>query len=201
MSSAGTKQEIEIKLRLESAEQGRRLLRQAGFRVVRRRVREDNSVFDRADLSLRAQGLLLRLRRAGRRWTLTLKGPSERSEYKSRLEHETAVSDPKSMEAILNGLGFRRVFLYEKFRTEYAGPYSGGVAMLDETLIGVFLELEGTPTWIEQAARRLGFEKSSYITISYGELYEDYRRRHKSVSPDMAYFSPHRRRSIPHNRE
>jgi adenylate cyclase, class 2 len=194
MSSAGTKREIEIKLRLESVEQGRRLLRQAGFRLVRRRVREDNFVFDRADLSLRAQGLLLRLRRAGNSSTLTLKGPSARGRYKSRLEHETAVSDPDAMETILNGLGFRRVFRYEKYRAEYAGPRPGGVAMLDETVIGVFLELEGIPTWIEQAARRLGFEKSSYITISYGELYEDYRRRHKSISPDMAHFSPHRRR-------
>ena len=173
MSSAGTKQEIEIKLRLESVEQGRRLLRQAGFRIVRRRVQEINFVFDWADLSLRAQGLLLRLRRAGRRSTLTLKGPSQRGQYKSRLEHETVVSDPDAMETILNGLGFRRVFRYEKYRTEYAGPRPGGVAMLDETVIGVFLELEGTPTWIEQAARRLGFEESSYITKSYGELYED----------------------------
>jgi adenylate cyclase class 2 len=197
MSSAGTKQEIEIKLLLESAEQGRRLLRQAGFRVVRRRVQENNFVFDRVDLSLRAQGLLLRLRRAGRRSTLTLKGPGERSQYKSRLEHEAAVSDPDAMEAILNGLGFRRVFRYEKHRTEYAGPRPGGVAMLDETVIGVFLELEGLPAWIEQAAHRLGFEKSSYITKSYGELYEHYRKRHQSESPDMVYSSPHRRRPIP----
>jgi len=33
---------------------------------------------------------------------------------------------------------------------------------------GVFLELDGSPAWIDRTARRLGFSESQYITRSYG---------------------------------
>jgi adenylate cyclase class 2 len=40
-----------------------------------------------------------------------------------------------------------------------------------ETPIGVYLELEGAPRWIDATARRLGFKRADYITDSYGRLY------------------------------
>jgi adenylate cyclase class 2 len=43
--------------------------------------------------------------------------------------------------------------------------------MLDETPIGLYLELEGSPRWIDRTALRLGFRKADYITASYGRLY------------------------------
>ena len=49
------------------------------------------------------------------------------------------------MTEIAERLGYRRVFRYEKYRTEFHQPRRAGVAMLDETPVGVFLELEGTP--------------------------------------------------------
>jgi adenylate cyclase class 2 len=45
------------------------------------------------------------------------------------------------------------------------------MATLDETPIGVYMELEGSPRWIDRAARRLGFSERDYITASYGRLY------------------------------
>ena len=60
------------------------------------------------------------------------------------------------------------MFRYEKYRTEFRQPRRAGVAMLDETPVGVYLELEGTPHWIDRTARRLGFQESDYITASYG---------------------------------
>jgi adenylate cyclase, class 2 len=170
MSGRGAKLEVEIKLKLDSAAQGRRLLRRAGFRLLRRRIHEYNLVFDTPYGSLRARGVLLRLRRAGRLATLTFKGPAAKGKYKSRQELETAVHDCMALEGILNSLGFGVLFRYEKYRTEFkgAGP---GIACLDETPIGVYLELEGAPVWIRRAARSLGFQESSYITDTYGSLY------------------------------
>jgi adenylate cyclase class 2 len=189
MFDTRAKREVEIKLRLKSAEQGRRLLRRAGFRVVRRRVHEDNTVLDTPKGSLRKQGLLLRLRKAGRSATLTLKGPAAGGKYKSRHELETVLSDVAVCGSIFDSLGFKRVFRYEKYRTEYQGADRRGVVALDETPVGVFLELEGDPGWIDQTANLLGFLESDYITITYGGLYGAYCRQRGSHPGDMVFGS------------
>jgi adenylate cyclase class 2 len=167
----GSKREVEIKLSLPSAAHGRRLLRQAGFRVIRRRVYENNLVFDTPQGQLRSGSLLLRLRVAGSVATLTFKGSPFKGRHKSRFESETRVSDPAACREILHRLGFRQVYRYEKFRTEYQGLDDHGVVALDETPIGVFLELEGSPSWIDSTARLLGFGIKSYISESYIALY------------------------------
>jgi adenylate cyclase, class 2 len=177
MSRAGSNREVEIKLSLSSAAQGRRSLRQAGFRVTRRRVYEDNLVFDTPRGQLRSGGLLLRLRVAGSVATLTFKGPASQGRYKSRIETETPITDPAACREILHRLGFRQVYRYEKFRTEYVGPDAGGVVALDETPVGVFLELEGPPAWIDATARLLGFGKESYISETYRDIHLSVRHR------------------------
>ncbi len=191
MPGHGAKRETEIKLRLESAEQGRRLLRQAGFRVARRRVFETNAVFDTAGGDLLKADLLLRLRTAGSRATLTFKGPGRPGRYKSRQEIEVDVSDPLVCSQILRRLGFAKVFRYEKYRTEYYWGGAGGVATLDETPIGVFLELEGAPAWIDHMARTLGFSASDYILMSYGGLYLNICRLRRLPRAQMVFARGH----------
>lgn len=173
----GSKREVEIKLSLPSAAHGRRLLRQAGFRVSRRRVYEDNRVFDTPQGQLRSGSLLLRLRVAGSVATLTFKGPPSKGKYKSRLESETPVSDPAACREILHRLGFRQVYRYEKYRTEYLGLDDQGMVALDETPVGVFLELEGPPSWIDSTARLFGFGITSYILDTYRDIHLACRRR------------------------
>jgi len=179
--------ETEVKLRLESAGQGRRLLRQHGFRVVRPRVHEDNIVFDSPGLGLRQRGLLLRLRRAGSRAFLTFKGPAAPAKHKTRSEIETVVNDAGALEAILLGCGLHRAWHYEKYRTEFRGPDLAGLATLDETPIGVFLELEGPPAWIDRTAESLGFDEDRYITMTYGTLYEAYAQPRGLDSREMIF--------------
>jgi adenylate cyclase, class 2 len=173
----GSKREVEIKLSLPSAAHGRRLLRQAGFRVSRRRVYEDNRVFDKPQGQLRSGSQLLRLRVAGSAATLTFKGPPSKGRHKSRFESETPVSDPAACREILHRLGFRQVYRYEKYRTEYRRLDEQGVVALDETPIGVFLELEGSPAWIDSTARLLGFGVNSYIVMTYSDLHRASRHR------------------------
>jgi adenylate cyclase, class 2 len=190
MSSPGAKREVEVKLLLASAGQGRGMLRRAGFRVRRRRLFERNMVFDTPEGNLRRRGLLLRLRHVGRRALLTFKGLAAKGKYKSRPELETVVPDSATLEAILGSLGFLPVFLYEKYRTEYGGADDRGVVMLDETPIGVYLELEGPPGWIDRTAKLLGFAERHYITDTYGDLYRSFCRR-KAIRPRDMVFAAH----------
>jgi len=163
--------ETEIKLAVPDAASALRLLRSAGFRVSRRRVFEGNTMFDTPDRSLRSAGLLLRVRQAGRYATVTYKGQANAGKHKSREELEFGISDAGAAAQVLGRLGFEPAFRYEKYRTEFRLPHSRGQATLDETPVGVYVELEGTPRWIDRTARALGFSESDYITASYGRLY------------------------------
>jgi len=187
MARASTDREIEIKLRLTSVAAGKRLLRRLGFSIVRRRAFEINVILDTADGALRRGRQLLRLRQSGHRHTLTFKGPPAAGRHKSREELESEFSDAVSMRRILEKLGYGPVFRYEKYRTEYAGPQTAGAAMLDETPIGAFLELEGRPRWIDRTARALGFSASDYITASYGKLYLEHSQA-RGIKPGNMVF-------------
>jgi adenylate cyclase, class 2 len=165
--------EVEIKLRLGSAAEGRRRLREAGFRVQKRRVLEQNVVFDTPGQALRRRGVVLRLRTSGTHSLVTFKGPAEGGKHKIRQEIEFKLErggGPRLVQ-ILEALGYRPAFLYEKYRTEYILATGAGRAMLDETPVGVFLELEGPPRWIDRMARRLGFRDADYITATYAGLH------------------------------
>lgn len=164
--------EIEIKLPIPDAAAGERLLLGAGFHVARPRTFEDNTVFDTPDGRLRTAAVLLRVRQAGGRATLTYKGPPTPARHKDREELETALADPAALAAILHRLGYLPAFRYQKYRTEFSDGH--GAATLDETPIGCYLELEGDPEWIDHAARRLGFAERDYITASYLRLYLDH---------------------------
>jgi adenylate cyclase, class 2 len=136
---------------------------------------------------LRRSGRLLRVREAGRLGILTYKGPAAIGKYKDREELEVEVSDPTRMSEILARLDCVATFRYEKFRTEYRRSGEAGSAMLDETPIGVYLELEGAPGWIDRNAHRLGFAESDYSTASCYGLYADYCRRHGLRVANMTY--------------
>lgn len=179
--------ETEIKLAVPDAAAGRRLFRSAGFRVFKRRVLEINDVFDTPGLKLRRGALLVRVRRAGNVATLTYKGRPVAGKHKSREELELQISDAPMMSTILGRLGYQPVFRYEKYRTEYCQPGARGVATVDETPIGTFLELEGAPSWIDRTARHLGFAETDYITDSYGRLYLDWCSRQGLKPSNMVF--------------
>jgi adenylate cyclase class 2 len=183
-------QENEIKLAVADAAAVRGLLRRVGFRLARRRVFEANTVFDTPGLTLRRGSRLLRLRQAGRVITLTFKGRPLPGPHKNREELETTLSDAARFAAILARLGFHPVFRYEKYRTEFRMERGPGMAMLDETPIGLYLELEGPPAWIDRTARRMGFSRSDYITASYASLYLDWCKQQGLKPGDMVLKGP-----------
>jgi adenylate cyclase, class 2 len=169
-----TGREVEIKLAVSGAAEAQRMLRAAGFRVSKRRVFEKNTVFDTGSQTLRKSARLLRVRETGKIAKLTYKGPPDNGKYKSREELELDLSDARAIGAIFERLAYHPAFRYEKFRTEFRQRASTGVATVDETPIGVYLELEGAPAWIDRTAHRLGFEEKDYITASYARLYVEW---------------------------
>ena len=190
MGRAQSNREVEIKLRVPDAGAGRRLLRRAGFRVRRRRVFESNVLYDTPAGALRSAGKLLRIRRVGSTTLLTYKGPALPGKHKIREEFELRLSDAESFGLVMQRLGMRPAFRYEKYRTEYAGPAPAGVATLDETPIGAFLELEGAPGWIDATARTLGFQEQDYITASYGRLFLESLGGQAAAVRDMVFDTP-----------
>lgn len=161
--------EIEIKLRIEDPKAARTRLLALGAIMTRERHTERDSLFDFADGALRRSGTALRLRAAGRRATLTFKGPRQKSRsFKVREEFETQVQDPRQTRLILRSLGLREVFAYEKKRTVLR---KGRVTVsIDELPFGSFLELEGERHEIVRLARSLGYRRTDFITRDYVEM-------------------------------
>jgi adenylate cyclase, class 2 len=179
--------ETEIKLGVDDIAGARALLRRQGFKVTAPRVFERNLVLDDERGSLRARGMLLRVRGAGHAVTCTFKGPAAPGRHKRREEREFRAGDLESCLAVFAALGFREAFRYEKYRTEFARDNEPGHATLDETPIGVFMELEGPARWIDRTAKALGFAREAYITDSYSKLYDDWRQAQGIDFKDMRF--------------
>jgi adenylate cyclase class 2 len=137
---------------------------------VRPRHLEDNLLLDDGLGSLGAAGSLLRLRRTPDQALVTFKGPrSVVDGVRSRQELEVVVADAGAAQAILEALGFRRVFRYQKYRESYA--WQDVAIELDETPVGTFLEIEGEASSIRAAAAALGRRPEEFISDSYAALY------------------------------
>ena len=200
--------EREIKLRIEDLPGLRRRLAKLGVRVVKLRLHEHNSLFDTDERALAKREQLLRIRTelpAGRgrkdvprtvvtfkRPIVTLRAGKNRERHKVREEIELEISDAKALATIFEGLGMSRWFQYEKFRTTFglraSNAWAAGLLIeLDETPIGVFLELEGPARAINRAAKALGFVKREYILANYMVLYRQYCRSRGQGPRDMLF--------------
>ena len=162
--------ETEIKLEMAGPEAARAVVARLGARLKSARHFEDNLLLDDAAGSLRAAGTILRLRRVPEGGVLTYKGPRFASAgLKSRQEQETTVGDANVMQSILERLGLRPIFRYQKYRESY--DWRGQEIVVDETPIGTFLEVEGDAEGIHAAASAMGFGPSDYLTDSYVGLF------------------------------
>ena len=181
--------EIEVKFRVENSQSLEEKLRSLGFHSVTPRTFERNTLYDSPDRKLRSRQGILRIRKYGDRWVLTHKclppdhDPNAR--HKHRIETETEIEDGDALGAIFVQLGYGPVFVYEKWRAEYADAV--GHCVLDETPIGVFAELEGPEEWIDSISARLGLDPSALMTLSYGRLFENWQKETGSPARDMTF--------------
>jgi adenylate cyclase class 2 len=181
--------ETEVKIPVGNAEEIVDRVRKVGFTIAVPRVFEANTLFDKPDKELGKAGMLLRLREVGGKSVITWKGPGQPGPHKSRPEIETTVGSAEDLGQILEKLGYRRSFRYEKYRTEFKREGKDGVLTVDETPIGNFLELEGPGDWIDRTARELGFGEKQYILESYGRLYLEHCERRGLKPADMTFSS------------
>ena len=181
--------ETEIKFRVDNLPGLARQLGAAGFRLHTPRSFEISVLYDTPDRQMRARTELLRIRSYASRWTLThkqlpLDRPGE-DKHKHRVETETEIADGNALAEMFSSLGLVAAFRYEKWRTEWED--GEGHCVVDETPIGNYAELEGTPEWIDRAAARIGVNSADYITLSYGRLFEQWREQHLSASDDLTF--------------
>jgi adenylate cyclase, class 2 len=182
--------EIEIKLRVLDRTAVVHQIADLGWQVRRGRELERNWVYDEPDGTLRTTGRLLRVRDAGGVCLLTLKLPSdEGGPHKVKEELEIVASECGTSRRILEGLGYRLSWRYEKYRTYFERGDAAGEIVLDETPIGDFLELEGEAAWIDHTAAELGFTPGEYITATYGALFEEHKARSSGVGSDMVFLA------------
>lgn len=188
MNVSGTNLEIEVKIRwTDTADAARRLIESSGCALVESRTLESDTVFDRDTGELRRADQLLRLRRAGDQAIVTYKGPSRGGRYKTREEIEFNISDANTFAEVLDRLGYQPRFRYEKYRTKFSTAGEPGIVSIDETPIGVFLELEGEPDWIDRTSARMGLSSAEYLTRSYSSLYQEYLRTHTGAPQSMTF--------------
>jgi len=177
--------EVEIKFRINDMKPLVRSLEHAGFKLETPRTHEVNSLYDQPGQKLRRKGELLRLRKYGDEWVLTHKAKGKSGRHKTRAELETRVDNGKQLDAILRALGFSPTFVYEKYRAEWTD--NRGHVVLDETPIGNFGEIEGTPRWIDRTATSLGIRPTDYITKTYADLFFAWKQRTHSPAKSMTY--------------
>ncbi len=197
---ARTIREVEIKLRIVDLPGLLKQIRRLGG-ILNTRVFEENILYDTPEADFRRRGRLLRLRietpapsdptraaiRSGGRHhsraILTSKArvlASSSRRYKEKLETENSVGDLGAWNRAVKSLGLHEGFRYEKYRTSFR--LNGVHLDLDETPVGIFLEVEGSPRSIDRIARRLGFLPRDYIRASYWDLYAaDCRRRGRKI--------------------
>jgi adenylate cyclase class 2 len=189
-----SRHETEIKLRFDSPEAALRCLEGLGGRLIQQREFEDNMVYDRDIDPLKSAGKLLRLRRSGKTALLTFKAPvAGDHRHKVRQEEETVVEDPDAVEALLEGLGFRPIYRYQKYRTLFeVGDLH---VCLDETPLGCYVELEGPPDQIDRAAEAMGMPRDRYVLETYRELQEKHALEHGIEAGDLVFDSPSEDRS------
>lgn len=177
--------EIEVKFYVREAETLQRQIVATGA-VGRGRFFETNHCFDDDSGRLTKSASLLRLRQDDRA-RLTFKTPPQRSDprFKTYREDEVVVSDFDTTVRILEGLGFRRRQVYEKWRETFA--LEGALLCIDTLPFGNFIEIEGAGEAIVRLAAWLGFDWEQRILTNYLAIFDRIKSRFKLPFDDVTF--------------
>ena len=177
--------EREIKLRFPSPSEARERILAAGATPIRGRRLQEDCLLDDTGETLRQRRCVLRIRIEPGRSLLTFKGPVQPSAMKVREEFETVVSDGDTLLHLLEELGFRVWFRYQKYREEFG--FDDVIVALDETPIGTFVEIEGGERGIGDMAQALGQTPADYLADSYRTLFCQHRDQQGLPCKDMLF--------------
>jgi adenylate cyclase class 2 len=177
--------EREVKLAFRDAEEARNAILAAGAEPLRGRRLQEDCLLDTTDDLLFGRRCVLRVRMECGKSLLTFKGPVQESSMKLREELETIVGDGLLLLRVLEELGFRVWFRYQKYREEFA--HEDVIVALDETPVGTFVEIEGSEEGIHQMATALARKPDDYVLDSYRGLFVKHCQRHGLPVTDMLF--------------
>lgn len=179
-------QEIEVKFLIKDYERLMHKIQNLGLICARPRTHELNLRYDTPDQGLVSASQVLRLRKDDLA-RLTFKGPGKLQEdVLTRKEIEVVVSDFEATHRLLEALGYQVVLIYEKYRANYL--IDTLILSLDETPLGVFVELEGeSPAQVKSAAKLLGLDWEQRINLSYSALLGLYNRNTANSFRDLSF--------------
>ena len=177
--------EREIKLRFASAEEARAAVMATGATPLLGRRLQEDSLLDTDDEQLRRRRCVLRVRVECGKSRVTFKGPVQLGTMKVREELETVVGDGALLLRIFEELGLHIWFRYEKYREEFA--HEDVIVAIDETPVGIFVEIEGGEQGIATMAEALGRSSADYILDSYRGLFLRYRDEYSLGGADMIF--------------
>lgn len=176
-------EERELKFEVASLDAILRRLAQLGAVPAAPPSQEVNWLFDR-DGELAGSGRVLRLRADDSGDRLTYKGrASYEAGVKTREEHEFRIDDARAARALLEGLGYRASWRYDKVRQTVR--LDGCEVALDHTPIGDYVEFEGPRA--EEVARLCQLDPEVAEPRSYPELYQAYRDAHPNAPEFMTF--------------
>ena len=177
--------EREIKLRFASADEARdAVLAASATPLFCRRLQED-ALLDTEEEDLRRQRCVLRVRMENGKSRLTYKGPAQQAHLHVREELETLVGDGEVLLRVFGALGLHVWFRYEKYREEFS--HEDVIVAIDETPVGVFVEIEGSEQGIADMTAALGRTPADYIVDSYRALFLQHREELGLNGPDMMF--------------
>lgn len=171
--------EIEAKLKVDDLDAVRARLVALAARHTGAYL-ETNTFFDTPQQTLYREdrGLRIRIKHpldgGDDQFVLTYKGPRLHGELKSREEREVSVSDATTTAAILQGLGFARVLMFQKRRESWS--LDGCEVELDELpILGSFVEIEGpSESAVLNVQRKLELADRAHLDASYIAMLMDH---------------------------
>src|SRR3954453_22747055 len=183
--NTATTVEREIKLRFESVEEARAAIMSTGATPLLGRRLQEDSLLDTSDEQLRKRRCVLRVRVECGKSRMTFKGPVQPGVMKVREELETVIGSGNVTLRILGELGLSVWFRYEKYREEFA--HEDVIVAIDETPVGVFVEIEGSEAGIASMAQALGRSQNDYVVDSYRALFLQHGQASGLTGPDMMF--------------
>jgi adenylate cyclase, class 2 len=184
-------EEIEAKMKVGDLAAVRKRLEAAGAVRVRKEL-ETNAFFDAPDHRLQSADRGLRIRIAAdeagsTRCLVTMKGPLQAGQFKSREEIQFSADDPEAVRKIFQNLGYRSTLSFQKRRETWL--FGGCEVALDEMpYLGTYVEIEGKGEASISAARAsLGLSDLPSISTGYISLLSRYLEEHGIKDRDIRF--------------
>ena len=179
--------EIEVKFSIESEAEVIEQAIAAGAVCEQPVQFERNLRFDDNAGNLSQNQQVLRLRNNGGKSILTFKSNKNTTEgLADREEIETVIDDFDRMEMILDRLGYKIVFIYEKYRSIYS--LNDTTIFFDTTPIGCFIEIEGPDeAAICKTAVKLGMDWDKRSGKGYKAVFSNWKQQNGYPGRDMVF--------------